>query len=215
MHVKARTSLGGLESPASGPSDAGLISHLRDSVLRHRIGVHSSCNPVAPSSEQAHRSIFERCDDGQSTRITRDDSPGWCRTIFGLWPRHRAAKAAQATAFPVMHTDAEWRSLLSPAAYNVLRRQGTEIPFSSKLDFETRAGTYACAGCDLPVFSSATKYDSHTGWPSFWQPLAHAVARGMIQASGWPVPRFTASVAVDILVMCSAMARRPPVFAIA
>ena len=51
-----------------------------------------------------------------------------------------------------------------------------ETPFSSKLDFETRAGTYACAGCDLPVFSSATKYDSHTGWPSFWQPLANAVA---------------------------------------
>jgi peptide-methionine (R)-S-oxide reductase len=58
----------------------------------------------------------------------------------------------------------------------VLRRQGTEIPFSSKLDFEPRAGTYTCVGCDLQVFSSATKYDSHTGWPSFWQPLAHAVA---------------------------------------
>jgi peptide-methionine (R)-S-oxide reductase len=96
--------------------------------------------------------------------------------LLGLWPRHRAAKAAQSAVFPVMHTDADWRSLLSPAAYNVLRREGTETPFSSKLDFETRAGTYACAGCDLPVFSSATKYDSHTGWPSFWQPLAHAVA---------------------------------------
>ena len=95
--------------------------------------------------------------------------------IYGLWPRHRDAKAAQATVFPVMHTDAEWRSLLSPAAYNVLRRQGTEMPFSSKLDFETRAGTYACAGCALPVYSSETKYESHTGWPSFWQPLAHAV----------------------------------------
>jgi len=96
--------------------------------------------------------------------------------LFGLWPRHRTAKAARPAVFPVMHTDAEWQSLLSPAAYNVLRQQGTEAPFSSKLDFETRAGTYACAGCDLPAFSSATKFDSHTGWPSFWQPLAQAVA---------------------------------------
>lgn len=96
--------------------------------------------------------------------------------FVGLWPRDRTAGEAQATAFPVTHTDGEWRSLLSPAAYDVLRRQGTEFPFSSKLDFETRAGTYACAGCALPLFSSQTKYDSHTGWPSFWQPLPHAVA---------------------------------------
>jgi peptide-methionine (R)-S-oxide reductase len=96
--------------------------------------------------------------------------------LFGLLPRHRAARAGQPAVFPVTHTDAEWRSLLSPAAYDVLRRQGTEIPFSSRLDFETRAGTYFCDGCALPLFSSATKYDSHTGWPSFWQPLRHAVA---------------------------------------
>lgn len=96
--------------------------------------------------------------------------------LFGLSHRYRAAEAAQSAVFPVAHTDAEWRSLLSPAAYKVLRRQGTEIPFSSKLDFETRPGTYACAGCDLSVFSSETKYDSHTGWPSFWQPLPRAVA---------------------------------------
>jgi peptide-methionine (R)-S-oxide reductase len=96
--------------------------------------------------------------------------------LFGLWARHRTAGAAQSPVFPLTHTDAEWRSLLSSAAYDVLRRQGTEIPFSSKLDFETRAGTYGCAGCDLPLFSSETKYDSHTGWPSFWQPLPNVVA---------------------------------------
>ena len=66
--------------------------------------------------------------------------------LLGLWPRHRVAKAAESAVFPVIHTDADWRSLLSPAAYNVLRREGTETPFSSKLDFETRAGTYACPG---------------------------------------------------------------------
>jgi peptide-methionine (R)-S-oxide reductase len=96
--------------------------------------------------------------------------------VLGLWPRDRTTGVAQATTFPVFHTDAEWRSLLSPAAYDVLRRQGTEIPFSSQLDVETRVGTYACAGCALPLFSSKTKFDSHTGWPSFWQPLPQAVA---------------------------------------
>jgi peptide-methionine (R)-S-oxide reductase len=98
--------------------------------------------------------------------------------LLGLRPRHRsvAAAAVAQAAFPVTHTDAEWHARLSPAAYNVLRQQGTEHPFSSKLDFETRAGTYACAGCDLPLFSSETKYDSRTGWPSFWQPLPGAVA---------------------------------------
>jgi len=69
----------------------------------------------------------------------------------------------------------EWRSLLTPAAYQVLRQQGTEHAFSSPLDHETRPGLFACAGCDQSLFSSKTKYDSHTGWPSFWQPLEGAV----------------------------------------
>jgi peptide-methionine (R)-S-oxide reductase len=78
-------------------------------------------------------------------------------------------------SFEVTHTDAEWRKLLTPEQYEVLRQSGTERPFSSPLDFERRAGTFACAGCQLPLFSSATKYDSHTGWPSFWKPLDSAV----------------------------------------
>jgi len=77
--------------------------------------------------------------------------------------------------FPVSHTDAEWRSLLTPAQYAVLRRSATERPYSSPLDHEHRPGTFSCAGCQLALFSSATKFDSHTGWPSFWQPLEHAV----------------------------------------
>ena len=86
-----------------------------------------------------------------------------------------APSAAAAEAFEVTHSDAEWRQLLTPAQYDVLRQSGTERPFSSPLDFERRAGTYACAGCALALFSSATKYDSHTGWPSFWKPLDDAV----------------------------------------
>ena len=80
-----------------------------------------------------------------------------------------------AFAFEVTKTDAEWKKMLTPDAYGVLRHAGTERPFSSPLDLNTRKGTYSCAGCDLANFSSATKYDSHTGWPSFWTPLDHAV----------------------------------------
>jgi peptide-methionine (R)-S-oxide reductase len=83
--------------------------------------------------------------------------------------------AAPAAHFEVTHTDQEWRSLLSPAQYEVLRRDGTERAFTSPLDHEKRAGSYACAGCGLVLFSSKTKYDSGTGWPSFWAPLDNAV----------------------------------------
>lgn len=72
-------------------------------------------------------------------------------------------------------SDAEWRKRLSPAAYDVLRQDGTERPFSSPLNEEHRRGTFICAGCDLALFDSRTKFDSGTGWPSFYQPLPRAV----------------------------------------
>jgi peptide-methionine (R)-S-oxide reductase len=77
--------------------------------------------------------------------------------------------------FAVVKTDAEWRKQLSPAAYRVLRQEDTERPFTSPLDKEKRKGTFVCAGCDQRLFSSAQKFDSGTGWPSFWQPLAGGV----------------------------------------
>ncbi|QDL37389.1 peptide-methionine (R)-S-oxide reductase MsrB [Rhodoferax sediminis] len=83
--------------------------------------------------------------------------------------------ASAAQAYEVTHTDAEWQKLLTPDQYHILRQAGTERPFSSPLDKEKRAGVFSCAGCALPLFSSATKFDSGTGWPSFWQPLDHAV----------------------------------------
>ena len=72
-------------------------------------------------------------------------------------------------------TDADWRQRLSPQAYDVLRKHGTERPGTSALNHEKRKGTFACAGCDLPLFSSDTKFESGTGWPSFYQPLPDAI----------------------------------------
>ena len=72
-------------------------------------------------------------------------------------------------------TDADWRKRLDPQAYDVLRKHGTERPGTSALNHEKRKGTFACAGCDLPLFSSDTKFESGTGWPSFYQPLPGAI----------------------------------------
>src|SRR5271166_3710998 len=75
----------------------------------------------------------------------------------------------------VVHSDAEWRSILTADQYAVLRMEGTERPFTSPLLHEERKGIFACAGCGLDLFSSSTKFDSGTGWPSFWAPLDNAV----------------------------------------
>lgn len=87
----------------------------------------------------------------------------------------RNTQAATLEKFEVMHTDAEWRSLLNQHAYTILRHEGTEPPYTSPLNDEHRTGVFACAGCEQRLYSSKTKFDSHTGWPSFWQPLDHAV----------------------------------------
>jgi peptide-methionine (R)-S-oxide reductase len=79
--------------------------------------------------------------------------------------------ASAAQSFAVSHTEAEWRKLLTPAQFKVLREEGTERAFTSPLLHEERSGKFICAGCDLPVFSSATKFDSGTGWPSFYAPI--------------------------------------------
>src|SRR5438552_5927926 len=77
--------------------------------------------------------------------------------------------------FEIEKSDTDWRRLLSRQQYDVLRLHRTEIPGSSPLNHEKRRGVYHCAGCELPLFSSETKYDSRTGWPSFYWPLTNAV----------------------------------------
>ena len=104
---------------------------------------------------------------------------GWLQTagsaVFGAVAIGTRARAAEAVPFKVTHTDAEWRAKLTPAQYDVLRHEGTEMPESSPLDHQFAAGRYLCAGCALPLFASMTKFDSGTGWPSFYQPLPGAV----------------------------------------
>jgi len=83
--------------------------------------------------------------------------------------------AAAGGSFPLVKSREEWRKIVSPEAYRVLFEAGTERAGSSPLDGEKRAGTFICAACNQPLFSSAHKYDSGTGWPSFWQPIAGAL----------------------------------------
>ena len=85
------------------------------------------------------------------------------------------AKAKTNKAFEIVKTDTEWRAALTPEQYRVLREHGTERAGTSPLDHEHGRGTFHCAGCDLPLFASETKFDSGTGWPSFWTPLDGAV----------------------------------------
>jgi peptide-methionine (R)-S-oxide reductase len=92
---------------------------------------------------------------------------------FGLAGSSLKAQAAE--TFPVSHTDDEWKRRLSAEQYSVLRQEGTEYPFTSSLLNEHRKGTFACAGCSQELFLSETKYESGTGWPSFWQPLNNHV----------------------------------------
>ncbi|NOT42444.1 MAG: peptide-methionine (R)-S-oxide reductase MsrB [Alphaproteobacteria bacterium] len=87
----------------------------------------------------------------------------------------RGLQAASEAKFEVTKSEAEWRRLLTPAQFYVLRDHGTERAGTSPLDREKRKGTFHCAGCDLPVYSSDAKYDSGTGWPSFWKPLPNAI----------------------------------------
>ncbi len=87
----------------------------------------------------------------------------------------KAASAESGTRFEVERSEAEWRARLSPDQFYVLREQGTERSGTSALDHEKRKGVFHCAGCDLALYASEKKFDSGTGWPSFFEPLANAI----------------------------------------
>jgi peptide-methionine (R)-S-oxide reductase len=102
---------------------------------------------------------------------------GWLASR--LWSGPVNAKAGKKGPFEIEKTEEEWRKILTPKQFYVLREEGTERAFTSPLDKNYDPGLYHCAGCDLPLFSSAHKYDSRTGWPSFWQPLDNAIAESV------------------------------------
>ena len=108
---------------------------------------------------------------------------GGVATVIVLW-QAGVGEAAAAYAFAL--SDAEWRKRLSPLAYQVLRKRSTEYPFTSPLNKEHRPGIFACAGCGQRLFSSKTKFDSGTGWPSFWAPLPRAVGTSRDFELGYP-----------------------------
>lgn len=97
-----------------------------------------------------------------------------------------AESSAGAREFRFQLSEAQWRKRLTPAQYAVLREEATERPYSSPLNKEHRKGVFVCAGCGQKLFSSATKYDSGTGWPSFWKPLAGAVGTSTDHKLGYP-----------------------------
>jgi peptide-methionine (R)-S-oxide reductase len=96
-------------------------------------------------------------------------------TALGALVLFPAAASAAMTNDKVVLTDEQWKAKLPPDTFQIMRREGTEMPFSSPLDHEKRAGTYYCAACNLALFSSKTKFDSGTGWPSFYKPLPNAI----------------------------------------
>jgi peptide-methionine (R)-S-oxide reductase len=99
----------------------------------------------------------------------RNTLMGFGALLTGLFAR---TPARAARTYELTHTEDEWKKLLTPEQFHVLRKAGTERPYTSPLNKEKRAGTYACAGCALPLFSSKTKFESGTGWPSFYEPIA-------------------------------------------
>ncbi len=95
-----------------------------------------------------------------------------------------SAKPVAKGTFPIRKTEAEWRRLLGAERFHILREEGTEHPYTSPLNKEKRKGVFTCAGCATPLFASSTKYDSGTGWPSFWKPLPKVVGSSIDRSLG-------------------------------
>jgi peptide-methionine (R)-S-oxide reductase len=112
---------------------------------------------------------------GAFTMLDRRRLLGRGVAVIAFAASTRRIAVAAAEKFEVTLPESEWRKRLTPAQYAVLRESDTERPGTSPLLKEKRPGNFVCAGCDLPLFSSSTKFESHTGWPSFWMPLDKAV----------------------------------------
>ena len=119
-------------------------------------------------------------------RTTRRSALAWLGAGAAFPILAACGSRAEAKAFRVAYTEAEWRRRLTPAQFAVLREEDTERAFSSPLDHEKRRGTFLCAGCNNELYSSTTKFDSGTGWPSFYRPLPGAVGLSTDYKLGYP-----------------------------
>lgn len=129
--------------------------------------------------------LFYGCDTPAGTNVQSTDPR--TRDIQGHWKEFYAGDVQAASALaPVRRTEAEWKELLSAPAFDVLRKEGTERPFASPFNEEKRAGSYVCAGCALPMFTSEMKFDSGTGWPSFFTAIPDHLATKTDYKLIWP-----------------------------
>lgn len=110
---------------------------------------------------------------------------GWIAGV-AIAPLPFGAGAARAKSYRITYSETEWRRRLSPTQFRILRQAGTERPYSSPLEKEERQGTFLCAGCANALFDGRTKYESGTGWPSFWKPLPGAVGTSTDFKLGYP-----------------------------
>lgn len=120
-----------------------------------------------------------------AAQASRRQLLGWLGASAAL-PALAACGGAEAKSFPVSFSDAEWRKRLTAKQYYILRQKGTEVPGSSALLKEKRKGTFVCAADGNPLFASSTKYESGTGWPSFWAPLPAAIQTSTDWEVGYP-----------------------------
>ena len=121
-----------------------------------------------------------------ATSANRRTALGWLGAGVALPILAACGSAASAKSFPVSFTEDQWRQRLTAEEFRVLREEGTERAFSSPLDEEKRKGTFVCAGCGNELYSSATKFDSGTGWPSFYRPLPGAIGTSTDYKLGYP-----------------------------
>jgi peptide-methionine (R)-S-oxide reductase len=119
-------------------------------------------------------------------RLSRRRLLGWFGTGVAGTALVACGSGAEAKVFPVRYSEAEWRRRLTPEQFAVLRQHDTEVPGTSPLLHEKRRGTFVCAADGHPLFSSDTKYDSRTGWPSFWRPLPGAIGTSTDYKLGYP-----------------------------
>ena len=118
--------------------------------------------------------------------MQRREAMRWLAAGAALPVLAACGSSADAKTYPVSFSDAEWKRRLTAEQYYILRKKGTEVPFTSPLLKEHRKGTFVCAADGLALFASDTKYDSKTGWPSFWKPLPGALATSTDWDTGYP-----------------------------